>query len=153
MKEKLNKFIDYLRSIVWIKLGLDVFTAIVIIYLIVQFFLYERLSAPAWMGNLYIIVLTSFVFTHETSRWVTGKSRAKHYSWYFDHGEIYVTAWLLTAAFLWVMQGILNYPSPEMVKNLTGWVVGAYAISRISKETLNNLLKIKNAKNKKSGSK
>ena len=141
---KIKNAINYIRNIVWLKLGLDIFTTVVIIYLIVQFFLNQSLTAPGWMANLYKVILSTFVFSHEAFRWIMGHGRDKHYSWYFDHGEIYVVAWFLTALFLWVMQGILHYPEPEMVINLTIWTAGAYAASRISKETHQNIQKYKN---------
>lgn len=142
--EKLKKAINHIRNIVWIKLGLDIFTSVIIIYLIVQFFLNQTLTAPDWMANLYKVILSTFVFSHEASRWIMGHGREKHYSWYFDHGEIYVVAWILTALFLWIMQGILHHPKPEMVISLTIWTAGAYAASRISKETHQNIKKYKN---------
>jgi hypothetical protein len=141
--DKFKKAIKYIRNIVWLKLGLDIFTSLVIIYLIVQFFLNETLSAPEWMLDLYKIVLSTFVFSHEAFRWIMGHGRQKHYSWYFDHGEIYVVAWILAALFLWIMEGIFHYPEPSMVIKLTIWSVGAYAASRISKESHKALQKRK----------
>lgn len=146
MKELLQKIVKKAREIVWIKLTLDIFTALVILYLIVQFFLHAQLGAPLWMVRLYKIILTTFVFSHEAARWISGHGRDRHYSWYFDHGEIYVSGWILATLFLWIMQGILNYPDPELVIDLTIWVVGAYAGSRISKEASINLKKFKSKK-------
>ena len=145
---KVKMLVEFLRKIVWLKLALDIFSSVVILYLIVQFFLYDHITAPLWMVKVYKIVLTTFVFSHEAARWISGYRRGadQHYSWYFDHGEIYVVGWILSALFLWIMQGILKYPEPKIVIDLTLWAVGAYAGSRISKEVQEDVQKYKEEK-------
>jgi len=127
MKEKF-------KNINPIKFTLDLYTCILLISLVINFFTANEREAAAWLADLYTKILPMCVGGFELNRWL-GKPKKERPPKLIE-GEIYVALWTITCILLVFIQVILpeHFPAkPEQLLGLTSWIWGVFLFSNGSK--------------------
>jgi|GEM_PF-4293156 len=134
-----KKFIQFLKELDPVKLGLDTITILLLLGLVIQFFRRIDIPATEWLADLYKVILPICAGFYEINRWATGDNRETPFTQRERaiQGEYYVAAWTVVTGILLFLQVIFfNYYSskPAEMITITSEVWGIFVATNGSKK-------------------
>lgn len=118
----------------------DVFTIVIWLVVILEFFTKEVIYLPALLTSIYIIILTFYASDKEIRRWRHRLKRKRR-------GEVFVILWVFTLlcvlGFYFFYGQKSGYIIPRDLLTITGSVMVIYIITDILKEEFQKKNKLK----------